>query len=166
MRILIISDTHFGHIALAKRFQARPDDFEARIIRNWNRLIDPDDLVIHLGDLFVGNQSIWQEIASGLNGNKILVKGNHDERSYSWYMKQGFSFCCETFTWDLFGYNILFTHKPVTEGDFDINIHGHLHDGRHRELPTDERHILISLEKNGYEPMLLETMIKKWESEK
>lgn len=162
MRILIISDTHFGHKALKKRIGSRPSNFEEMIIRNWNRMVAPEDMIIHLGDLFIGNQSIWLETAAKLNGNKILVKGNHDERSYSWYMNKGFNFCCESFTWNLFGYNIMFTHKPVAEGDFDINIHGHLHDGRHRDMTTDERHILISLEKNGYQPQLLNTLVRKW----
>lgn len=163
MKIWVISDTHFGHVSLATKYNARPDDFEAKIIYNWNTLIDPTDIVLHLGDLFIGNQSVWKDIVNNLNGNKVLIKGNHDSQSYSWYLNNGFSFACETCVWDMFGYTILFSHKPKTEGDFDINVHGHLHEGRHRELQTDHRHILISLEKNGYQPMLLETIIKKWE---
>lgn len=163
MRILIISDTHFGHINLSKKYQERPPDFEEKISRNWNRMATPDDMIIHLGDVFVGNPKSWQNIVSKLKGRKILVKGNHDEKSNNWYLSNGFSFVCDSFVWVKYGYSILFSHKPTPEGDFDINIHGHLHEGKHRDLPVDHRHFLISLEKNGYQPMLLKTIIKKWE---
>lgn len=162
MRILIISDTHFGHIALRKRIGSRPSNFEEKIIRNWNRMVAPEDMIIHLGDLFVGNATYWQTFAAELKGRKILVKGNHDERSNNWYLSNGFSFVCDSFVWYKFGHEILFSHKPAQEGAFDLNIHGHLHGGRHRDLPVDHRHFLISLEKNGYQPMLLKTIVKKW----
>ena len=74
MRILIISDTHFGHINLSKKYQERPPDFEEKISRNWNRMATPDDMIIHLGDVFVGNPKSWQTIVSKLKGRKILVK--------------------------------------------------------------------------------------------
>ena len=78
-------------------------------------------------------------------------------------MKRGFDFCCNHFVWEMFDLRILFSHIPSLEAGFDLNIHGHLHSGRHREISTDERHHLISLEETGYQPQLLETVITKWQ---
>jgi len=160
MNIYITSDTHFGHAALHERFKARPADFEEMIITHWKRIIHPEDIVIHLGDLFVGNPEYWLKWLPDLPGRKILVLGNHDGKSITWFMNHGFDFCCKEFTWKRYGFRILFSHIPKSDGDFDINIHGHLHEGRHREYSTDNRHILLSLEQTSYQPLKLDKMVE------
>ena len=113
MQVFVISDTHWGHSALSDKFKERPTDFEVRISQNWQRMIKTDDLVIHLGDVLFGNRSDWSSILTSLPGRKILVMGNHDKRTISWYMANGFEFCCESFHWQMYGLNILFSHKPA-----------------------------------------------------
>jgi calcineurin-like phosphoesterase family protein len=162
MNIFIISDTHFGHTALHERYKVRPADYEEKIVLYWKKIIQPQDLVIHLGDLFVGNPESWVAWLPELPGRKILVLGNHDSKSIVWYMSNGFDFCCKEFTWKRHGLRILFSHIPKSEGDFDINIHGHLHEGRHRECNTDDRHVLVSLEHTLYQPLKLDKMIDSW----
>lgn len=166
MKIYAITDTHFGHKSLAEQYKARPSDFEYRIIRNWQRMVQPDDLVVHLGDVVVGKSVDWNIIIPKLSGRKILVLGNHDKRTASWYMKNGMEFCCSRFTWEMYGLAILFSHEPINDGAFDLNIHGHLHMRRHRECSVDQRHHLLSLEDTGYQPRLLESIIKEWKKTK
>lgn len=162
MKIFVTTDTHFGHYSLADEYRARPGDFEKRIVRNWRRMIGDDDLVIHLGDVVVGRSVDWTSIVPSLSGRKILVLGNHDRKSISWYLGNGFDFCCSSFVWEVFGLRILLSHEPAFEGTFDLNIHGHLHGGRHREYGCDARHHLLSLEDTSYQPRLLKSLVNEW----
>lgn len=162
MRIFVIADTHFGHKALINIYESRPVDFEKRIEKSWIRIVDKDDLVIHLGDVIVGKSADWASIIPNLPGRKILVLGNHDKKSESWYIENGFDFCCLSFTWQMYGLRIIFSHEPTMEGVFDLNIHGHLHLERHSEYVTDKRHYLISLEKSGYQPLTLDYIVRDW----
>jgi len=160
MRVFVISDTHFGHTNLEK-MGVRPSGFEDKIVKNWNQSVSSDDLVIHLGDYIVGKESAKKHIIHGLNGNKVLVIGNHDKRSIPCYLNNGFDFVCYSFTWKYFGLKILFTHAPSEIGTNDLNIHGHLHNGRHRdEFKLTDKHVLFSLEQQNYTPVPLKTLIK------
>lgn len=164
MQIYVITDTHFGHKALIERFGIRPVDFESRIINNWHNRVRDEDMVIHLGDVIVGKDSSgWTETVRGLPGRKVLVHGNHDAKSHLKYLENGYTFSCLQFAWHMYGLDLLFSHEPVLEGSFDLNIHGHLHTGEHRdEGPLCERHFLLSLEEEGYAPMPLETIVNRW----
>ena len=162
MKVFVTTDTHFGHRSLAATLAERPNDFEARIVRNWQKMIAAEDMVIHLGDIVVGAPQDWSSFVPTLPGRKILVLGNHDRKSINWYLTRGIDFCCGTFTWDLFGVRILFSHEPCCDGQFDMNIHGHLHLGGHREYPCDARHYLLSIERTAYQPILLESIVKEW----
>jgi calcineurin-like phosphoesterase family protein len=161
MRIFVISDTHFGHIRL-EELGARPIEFSEKIVKNWNRLVNPEDLIIHLGDYVVSKTGIWDQIINQLNGRKILVLGNHDKKSMSWYLSNGFDFVCSSFSWDYYNFKILFSHEPSDLSEYDINIHGHLHYGEHRkDYKLTDRHFLFTMETGTYEPLLLKTMIDK-----
>ena len=162
MKTWVISDTHFGHEKLVSKYQVRPADFPERILSSWKRLVGPEDLVIHLGDLIVGKEADWISLLKELPGRKVLVTGNHDKRNCSWYMDNGFDFCCTSFVLYKFGLKILFSHIPVLDGDFDLNVHGHLHNGRHREITTGRKHFLVSLEDLGYHPLRLKFIVELW----
>ena len=163
MKIFCIADTHFSHDALVTEFDSRPPEFEKKIIRFCKSFIKEDDLLIHLGDVMVGSPDRWFEIIPEIPGRKILVVGNHDRKSYHWYMTNGFLFACESFEWAIYGLRILFTHEPVSKGNFDLNIHGHLHVNQHRESKEGNRSFLLSLEESNYQPQQLDSIIKKWQ---
>lgn len=167
MRIFLISDTHFDHQFLEDN-NLRPKEVNRKIINNWNSLVNPEDVVIHLGDVIIGTNASYKSIIPNLNGRKILVIGNHDKNVLSWYMQNGFDFACYSFSWQYLGKSILFTHEPSTlHENFDINIHGHLHIGLHRdEYELTDKHLLFSLEKENYQPVLLKTFIEKKLSDK
>jgi|SRR5277367_512192 len=87
MAMWFTSDTHFGHKMMAERRGfigftpgSLPDvkAHDEAIIANWNRLIKSDDLVWHLGDVGLGNESHTLAQVSRLNGRKQLITGNHD----------------------------------------------------------------------------------------
>ena len=162
MRVFVVADTHFADLSLASIYQSRPHNFQERIIQNWQSVIRDEDLVIHLGDVLVGRSAEWSTVIPALPGRKILVAGNHDKKSLSWYMTNGFQFCCSEFSWRMFGIQILFSHEPTEDGLFDLNIHGHLHLGKHREHKSDECHYLISLEQTHYQPRTLKSIVEAW----
>lgn len=82
MTVWFTSDTHFGH-ANVIRYSDRPfDDVEEMneiMIRNWNAIVRPGDLVYHLGDFAFTRPEQATKIAKRLMGQKYLVWGNHDK---------------------------------------------------------------------------------------
>lgn len=162
MKTFVISDTHFGHRTLSEKLGARPIGFEEKIMKSWHRMVQPEDTVIHLGDVVVGKEQTWNKFIPLLPGKKILLQGNHDTRTLAWYMDHGFDFACVQFQWEIYGLKILFSHEPTYEGSFDLNVHGHLHSGRHRDVKTDARHFLVALEDTGYCPLSLDFIVESW----
>ena len=127
MQIWIIADTHFWHTMLGRKGY-RPLDFTERIIANWQRLVNPEDTVLHLGDVILGRNSTLLDIMTTLPGTKFLIRGNHDSRA-GWFEKRGFAFVCD----QLVRGDVLFTHEPVPH-TYRLNVHGHCH-GNSVNLP-------------------------------
>ena len=133
MNVYLISDTHFNHANIATYCQ-RPADLTEIIIRTWNNIVKPEDLVIHLGDVMIGKKSEW--IMPALPGRKVLIRGNHDDQqSCTWWMEHGFDFACDGMKFR----NCWLTHRPSTSlaDGCELNIHGHLHNIWHGFKPDD-----------------------------
>lgn len=154
----IISDTHFNHMNLINR-GFRPENFQEMILSNLENMVTKDDILIHLGDLTWAKNI--EERFLALPSKKILVKGNHDFKSYMWYMNHGFDFAAESFSLIFNDTNFIFSHKPIQlYHDYDFNIHGHLHTGTLDDYGFDnKKYYLISLENNGYKPESLNDII-------
>ena len=50
------------------------------LIENWNAKVPKDGIVYHLGDFAWGTINYWERIREQLNGEIILIFGNHDDR--------------------------------------------------------------------------------------
>ena len=122
----------------------------------------PQDILIHMGDVIFDRAKELAGIMDSLPGTKILVRGNHDRKSGSWYTRHGFHFVCDEFRIG----TTLFTHKPVPirEG-IEFNIHGHFHNTAHRTNEPEfnvfygNRHILLAVELNDYKPYNLAKLL-------
>jgi calcineurin-like phosphoesterase family protein len=83
--IYLITDTHLGHRKMPM-LCGRPEGFTDLVIQNCRKMIREDDLLIHLGDV------AWEEVQLQrflqLPGRKILVRGNHDAKSTSYYLNK------------------------------------------------------------------------------
>lgn len=82
MRVFFTSDLHFGHERSIK-FDSRPfesvEKMNEELIIRWNNKVRAGDLVYCLGDMFwKGNCEFVQNTLNRLNGQVILIKGNHD----------------------------------------------------------------------------------------
>lgn len=76
------SDLHIGHdkdFIWAARGFTSIEEHDTQILKNWNNTITPEDTVYILGDLCMGgNEAEWDRIYKHLNGNKIVITGNHE----------------------------------------------------------------------------------------
>lgn len=83
------SDTHFNHANII-RFCNRPfndvEQMNETLIANWNRVVQPEDTVFHLGDFCLGGSVEWTKILNRLNGKIYLILGNHDIKN----IRQGY----------------------------------------------------------------------------
>ena len=83
MTTFFTSDLHFGHRNVIK-YVPRPfssvEEMDATMIERWNALVAPGDDVYIVGDFALCRPARAVEIAHALNGNKFLVRGNHDKR--------------------------------------------------------------------------------------
>lgn len=132
--IFFISDTHFGHANMLTFInydgtRMRPfssiEDCDEFMIENWNKVVKPTDRIYHLGDV-VYKCSNRDEIMQRLNGEKILIKGNHDKDQLGWYTKY---FKDIRSTHHIDG-NYLLSHFPIhpdSKGRFVRGLHGHIH---------------------------------------
>ena len=81
MEIRYISDMHFGHKNIVD-YDNRPfrdvEHMEEELIRRWNSVVKPEDHTYILGDFCWGKESHWLELLPKLNGQKTLIRGNHD----------------------------------------------------------------------------------------
>lgn len=82
-QIYFTGDLHFGHENVL-RFDGRPfssvEEMDEELISRWNNKVGKGDIVYILGDM------IWKSrtddaatLLNRLNGQKILIKGNHDK---------------------------------------------------------------------------------------
>lgn len=167
MNVFITSDTHFGHQGIVEfvnhdtGLKVRPwdtvEEMNEALIQNWNEVVHPEDKVYHLGDV-CWKKHLMDSIFPRLNGEKILIKGNHDKFKANEYLK----YFKDLRGSSIVGNKLLLTHIPVHPAElgtrFRANVHGHLHE---RVVLTDQglpdrRYLCVSLEQTHFHPISLE----------
>ena len=181
----LISDTHFGHEKTCTVFK-RPDgtplrpfgsaaEMDEAMVERWNQRVRPNDKVYHLGDVVISRQFL--KILSRLNGDKVLIRGNHDIfklADYTQYFR------------DVRGYHVMngliLSHVPVHTDSiarFGANIHGHLHANRVMRASgidastgeitygkeIDPRYHCVCVEHTDYAPISLEEVYDRIRNE-
>jgi calcineurin-like phosphoesterase family protein len=133
-----ISDLHLFHNA-AIRFDNRPFDnistMHEYIHTNWNNRITNGDTVYILGDMSLrGQKENLIAFVSTLKGQKILVKGNHDDVSDYRYQQLFSEICDYKEVHDSFdgkNYDLVLSHYPIYSwknmGRGWIHLYGHTH---------------------------------------
>lgn len=176
----LISDTHFGHAGVCKFTEADgvtkirpwtdPEEMNEDMVRAWNDTVRPNDKVYHLGDVVINRR--YLSILSRLNGDKVLIKGNHDIfrlEEYTAYFREVRAYHVLN--------GLILSHIPVHEDSlarFGCNIHGHLHTHRVKKPrgvdvkngkvlygdEIDPRYFNVSVEQIGFKPILFEDACK------
>lgn len=164
-----VADCHFFHakiIGFGRPF-ATLEEHNETIVKNWNSVVNDNDVVWVLGDLvFAGKENLV--IFERLKGKKRLVLGNHDTGSKDKYMKyfEKVEGAVE------FGSDWILTHIPVhpqcLEGRWRVNVHGHTHSvfiknthGNKVLKTPDPRYVCVSLEQTNYFPWTYEQVLNK-----
>lgn len=162
MNYWIITDTHFGHHKMQDYCQ-RPEGFEGTIMKHVCNMVQPQDVLIHLGDFCIYKDEEWHKrFMAVCPGKRWLIRGNHDRKSLGWYFSHGWDFVADEMTVEVFGKRVALSHKPITaHSDFDLNIHGHHHNtGHHPEDETTEKHRLVFIE-HSYTPVNLRRLVEQ-----
>jgi len=179
--VWLISDTHFGHektCTVFKREDGSPlrpfscaEEMDEYMVKAWNERVKPNDKVYHCGDVVINRKSL--SVLARLNGDKVLIRGNHDifkDDDYRQYFR------------DLRAYHvmngIILSHIPIHSdslGRFGCNIHGHLHANRVRKArgvdaktgqilysnEIDPRYHNVCVENTDFAPILFEDACKR-----
>jgi len=178
--VFLVSDTHFGHAGVCRfthpddpevklRPWTDPDEMDEEMIRRWNDRVRPKDKVYHLGDVVINRRAL--KTLARLNGDKVLIRGNHDifpDVEYREHFRE------------LRAYHVMngmiLSHIPIHEaslGRFGVNIHGHLHASRvmindpfgYRPPMIDTRYHCVCVEQTNFAPILFEDVIQRIEAE-
>lgn len=140
MNTFFTSDLHFGHKNIIK-YCNRPfktvGEMDEAIIQNWNNKIGPDDLTYVIGDVIFGGSGEMAKVLPRLNGEKILILGNHDEESP---LRKHFSAVYRLF--DFVSENpkvpFMLCHYPIESWagmrKGRIHLHGHCHGTLERKM--------------------------------
>lgn len=182
--IYFISDTHFNHeniIEYCNRPFKNFKEMNERIIKNWNDIINENDIIYHLGDLALGRKELIFDITKRLKGKKYLIRGNHDKWSVNTYEELGFE-VLKNSPIKLEIEKLLLSHIPVPDKLIQngfVNIHGHIHNNplhkinpetNEMEYPEDlyseKLHINVSVDVIGFQPISLKELLKKVEEKK
>ncbi len=164
--IYFISDTHFYHSNIIKycnRTFKDVNEMNETIISNWRFFITKDDIVYHLGDFCLSSDDDIKNIFNRLNGNKILIRGNHDRKSVKFYKDIGFEILTHA-PIILEEYKLILSHVPLPDVKIKngyINLHGHIHNKNISEdypknIYSEIKHINLSVDVTDYKPVSLD----------
>lgn len=172
--IYFTSDTHFGHegiINFCDRPFASIEDMDEALISNWNEKVPEDGIVFHLGDFAWGGAPKYKEYLSRLNGEIILIRGNHDMRNcpISKMQDEGmFKLAVHQLLIEIEGRKIYLNHLPFlcyggTYRNFStyvFQLFGHVHSGPNQKgLDIDRLSMLfptqydVGVDNNNYTPI-------------
>lgn len=167
--VFLVSDTHFGHQGVCNFLRAdgtklRPwhsaEEMDEALVALWNSTVRPKDKVYHLGDVAIARKSL--AILERLNGDKVLIKGNHDIFKLGDYTK---------YFRDIRAYHVmnhyLLSHIPIhpeSRGRFRGNIHGHLHSNNVKDSQgnLDPWYQCVCVEQTDFRPILFEEVLKRY----
>jgi len=166
--VFLVSDTHFGHKGVCHFTRSdgvtklrpfdNPDEMDEFMVKAWNERVGPKDKVYHLGDVVINRRAL--PTLARLNGDKVLIRGNHDifpDMEYREYFRE------------LRAYHVvegmIFSHIPIHEeslGRFGVNVHGHLHANRvMKDGVVDARYHNVCVETTDFAPILFEDVKKR-----
>jgi calcineurin-like phosphoesterase family protein len=132
-KVYFTSDPHFDHRNIIK-YCERPfkdvDEMCQSLIHEWNGVVGGKDTVYLLGDVFMGNnRNLINEVLSQLNGDIILIEGNHDSNQTK--QNDRFSEVTSYKEVSINGKKVVLFHYPIEEwnGKFkgSFHFHGHSH---------------------------------------
>ena len=174
--VYFTSDLHIGH---DKDFIWRPRGFssieehDTEIIKRWNNIITTEDTVYILGDLCMsGNETEWNRVYKVLNGEKIVIWGNHDTNNKinKYQNEYGMTYIGLA---ALYKYNkkkmFYLSHYPTYTTNYKdnknplINLFGHTHQ-KNNFFDNNPYMYHVGLDSHNCTPVSIEEIIKDIET--
>ena len=147
-------------------YQSMIDDFNEEIIARYNKIVGKKDLVYILGDIALnfGNIEQVNKLISKLNGDKILIIGNHD-RLLLENKKFDKSLFVEITPYKDIVYNeksIALCHFPIARFNKQdvggMHLYGHIHSTKlDRDIPHAYN---VGIDVNDYKPVNIKHFIE------
>lgn len=187
--IWFTSDLHFFHDRILEFHPKRKELFgdtvekaKEKMIELWNSRVNKKDTVYILGDLSFGTIEDKRKLFQRLNGNKVLVLGNHDKvpdhlRCYFNHITQikNMTFKKSVHNFLHRDLEITMCHFPILSWEHkdknSIMIHGHCH-GKIDNINKESKELRVDVGIDGefanYDLVSLEKLsnyIKKLENE-
>lgn len=171
MGIYYIADPHFGHegiIRLCGRPFRSAEEMDETMIRNWNARVTDEDTVYIVGDFWHQGTTPANDILRRLNGQKYLIRGNHDRWMDAETAKllKGQSNLIHIFDPSCGGHPVTVCHYPLMTwpGRDSYMVFGHIHNQKNlpfsEYLNAEPRLLNAAVELNGYMPVTLAELIE------
>ena len=149
--IFYIADWHYDH-ANCIHFDNRPfknvEEMNEALIANWNNVVSPGDTVYVLGDMFWCKTTEAIAVLDKLNGQKILVKGNHD-RVHDAQFRSKFVKIDEYMEIKDGDRNVVLCHYPIPcfKNHFYgwIHLYGHVHTSFEYNMMEHQKYLMKEL---------------------
>lgn len=150
-RKFYISDLHFGHKNILG-FDNRPffdiEQMNNELIHRWNSVVSNGDIVYILGDMFWCTPKDATPIMEQLNGQKFLVKGNHD-RWHDAKFDKLFVKIDEYMEVEDNGRKVVLCHYPIPcfKNHFYgwVHLYGHVHNSFEWNMMEHQRFLMEEL---------------------
>jgi calcineurin-like phosphoesterase family protein len=174
MTLYVTSDLHFGHEKIIQFCpNTRPykdaNHMNEMMIAAWNSKVTVEDTVYILGDIGFSQPSSLVSILNRLNGEKILIVGNHDAKALkNAAFRSCFKEIHEYLKTTIDGQTVIMFHYPIYEWDQlhrgSIHLYGHVHG--HDVALKGERAMDVGVDSTGMIVSNLHNIIKKLSTKK
>lgn len=119
------SDHHIGHKNVLE-YDTRPfrtlDEMHETLIIRHNSTVPPNGLTYFLGDVGLSSGDVVERVIRRMNGQKVLVLGNHDKGMNAMY-KAGFDVVLNSAVIYIAGQRVTMSHCPL-RGVWRENVEG------------------------------------------
>lgn len=141
MTTFFTSDQHFFHkniIGYCDRPFHDVGNMNEHIITNWNLKVTPRDKVYVLGDFSFGKPEETKSVYDRLNGEKILIRGNHDNHK----TVDLFDEIHDDLVIKIADQDVLLSHYPYKYEEEDIKNEYHTSNGHLHPTPDHDLWLL------------------------
>lgn len=175
--------SHDREFLFAPRGFTSIEEHDQELIRRWNSVVSPDDIVYHLGDVMLKDNGHGMNCLRQLNGTIYIIPGNHDTstRLKLYDTLENVHVLTSNVTGLKIGaiylkynkYNFYLSHHPTMTSNLEkaphlglhlINLYGHTH--QQKSFYNDIPYMFhVGMDSNNCTPVLLDDAIQMMKDE-
>lgn len=163
--IWFTSDLHFLHPKIVD-ICSRPiskEDHDEWLLERINSKVSKKDTLYILGDVSMGNKEKTEKILHRMNGNKILILGNHDNNiatsTIFGEIKQIKNFTFSSPSYE--NVHIVLCHYPIASWERKVHGSFHLYGHTHNRFQNNGLSFDVGVDAQNYYPISLEEVFDK-----